>query len=288
MQVTNWPPSWAGQNAQFRVVNKNKPEIENIKKENWRVVGSTAISPPTNQDGSPRKLKDIVESGANRGHSVNFKVYPTTDAVSGVGGVITGFSSHQNNPIISNDLTIEDETKPDCPSGGCLKVIDCRSVHISIDPNIPQEVANAEYICTTASRESVPQDKQVSCNPQTYYCEWDRDKKECNNKVEDRDSKGNVINTCVYKSEKTDICDQTTNLQKIIIKIVRSSSSGGAGSGSCDKCKEQKGYGLPCGRSVLYLPFFGALQFAIAVLVVIAIYYLIRKNVSKKKTRKKK
>ncbi|MBM3233287.1 hypothetical protein FJZ18_03935 [Candidatus Pacearchaeota archaeon] len=284
MKVNNVPSSWINQNVQFRVFNKNNDISESIKIETWGKVGSTSISPPKKQDGSPRTLKDIVGDKAIPGHFVKFEVNPTTGSISGA--VITGLA-HESGKITSNDLRIEDETSPGCPPGGCIKVSDCRSVHSSINPNIPQEVNDAERTCNGAFRESVPQDKQVSCNPQAY-CEWDKNKKECNNKVEERDSKGKVINTCVYKSVTKGICDQTTKLQKIRIEIIRSSSSGGSGSGSCDRCKEQEGYGLPCGRSVLYLPFFGAVQLAIAVLIVIAIYYLIRRNISKSKVRKKK
>ncbi len=292
MKVNGFDVPSGSPNAEFRVYKKGKDILTTStllytdrKPVNTNRIATTSS---TNDDGSPRTLKNIVGLAANLNDILYFETRytsnPPTPNIKTTGGVIDG---SPEGPIRSNDLLILD-TK--CPPGGCIEVASCYNAIENFDLNNPTEVFNAEVFCKGAYRKSQPQDADLSCtDTKAYYCEWTAGvggkPPTCSNKVVDINGAGETVGECVYKTTNTGICKD--GRQVIDITIIRKSSSGVGGSGSgiiCDKCVAKSTLGVPCGRSVLLLPFFGAWQFIITILIIIAIYYLItRKKIGKKR-----
>ncbi len=248
------------------------------------LVGSendkTTRSPDKKQNNVDLTLRDLTENKAVVGDKLYFDAESADPA-----SVITGFDVLDSpGSGFSNYLTVinEGSTPP-------IFVDNCKLITFEGSSGNLADVQKAADLCNSAlKRTANPLDALVSCTDQKILaCEWDAATNTCNDKTIDVKATGEVSNECVYRSvDAKERCDPKTNLKKINIEIIRSSSSGGGGSGSgviCDKCKNQAALSVPCGRSVLYLPFFGALQFVIAVLVIVLIYYFIRKKKSVKR-----
>ncbi len=97
-------------------------------------------------------------------------------------------------------------------------------------------------------------------------CEWDGTA--CGRKIEELDPiTGNVLGSCIYSYDDSQQC--TEGLYKDLKVTARADGT------VCNKC-EGGTYSVPCGRPAFELPFFGPLQFMVALGIIVVIYLLER------------
>ncbi|OIO43384.1 hypothetical protein AUJ63_00650 [Candidatus Pacearchaeota archaeon CG1_02_35_32] len=106
-------------------------------------------------------------------------------------------------------------------------------------------------------------------------CDWDTDDDECGLKASYRDSGGGnnacEENTCLVTYEEGQ-CDN--GFMEIYVNAKWEGGECDKGVGE-DECNEFGGtHIVPCGRPIIELPFFGGVQFAIALIVIFIIYYV--------------
>jgi hypothetical protein len=122
-----------------------------------------------------------------------------------------------------------------------------------------------------------------SCNYITECsCSWNPDTSKCNFKTKRTSTDLNPVGCdsaeCVYSAENLGECKsgfKTANIKATII------------SGSDSECTDKLN-SIPCGRSLLALPFFGLLQFFITLLLIVLLYFAFRKKLFGKRTFEKK